>query len=298
MFEENVDAFLLALLRRIDKRNIGSDLSGGVWELFVNSDEMVANNFVTTEFWLDDKDFIGLSFDKITKELFFQNGALLLDEFVNEKFSRSDWKVTNPKGFTWPADYFEPFISNLTGHDYSLTRQYSKLIQSQHKSVKNGLISALRVIDSSISNVEIQNITSSQPLLTIESEEHNSRNLLALFGDGTISMFRAVIFIMLYKNHRLMIDEIDAGIHYSRMKDYWKVILQSAKENDVQLFTTTHNRECMEAFRTALEELGYDYTSKSRTITLKQSPKTGDVVAFTNSFEVLDDALEIGNDLR
>ena len=40
--------------------------------------------------------------------------------------------------------------------------------------------------------------------------------------------------IIMQSGKRLMIDEIDAGIHYSRFKIFWKTIIKAAKANNVK----------------------------------------------------------------
>lgn len=298
MFDKNFDVFINSLGKRLSKRNIGSDLSGGIWQPYVNSEELVYNDFVETSFEVNDQKDESFLFDKSVKNLFKYNDTTKFEEFLSGVESRNQWKLNNPQDLTAPSDFFEPFISNLDRHDHELTRLYSRLVQVSPKEIKKGFIEGLRTIDESIEDIEIENVTTNQPLITIESRKFSSRNLLAFYGDGITAIFRILLFIHEFRKKKLMIDEMDAGIHYSRMKEYWKVILQSAKENDVQLFATTHNKECMESFSLAIEELGEDFKSQSRAITLKESPKTKNIVAYTNGFDVLEDALEVGNDLR
>ena len=303
-FNENFDFFLTCLASYLDRKGIsGAELLGGAWESFVNKNELVINNYVTTTFITSEenkqKEF-PIAFDKLTKDLFLRNSTAQFDEFVNgEKFEKRNWQINNPKTYTHNFDFVSPVTTNLNGDNAKLVDLYSTLINSGSRQLKNDFVNILRSIDDSILNIDFDPVSvKDKVMLTVESEKFDGRILLALQGDGFIALFRIILHTMLFKGKKLMIDEIDAGIHYSRMKDYWKVILQSAKENDVQIFATTHNRECMESYKNALEELGEAYMSKARTITLKESPKTKDIIAFTNTFDVLQDAIEAGNDLR
>lgn len=45
----------------------------------------------------------------------------------------------------------------------------------------------------------------------------------------------------------LLIDEIENGLYYEGMEDYWKGLMAVLEDQDIQLFATTHSRECMEA---------------------------------------------------
>ena len=45
----------------------------------------------------------------------------------------------------------------------------------------------------------------------------------------------------------LLVDEIDTGLHYSVMENMWRMISERAVALDVQVFATTHSRDCYES---------------------------------------------------
>ncbi len=45
----------------------------------------------------------------------------------------------------------------------------------------------------------------------------------------------------------LLVDEIDIGLHYSAQTSMWQMIKRAAEQLDVQVFATTHSRDCIEA---------------------------------------------------
>jgi len=45
----------------------------------------------------------------------------------------------------------------------------------------------------------------------------------------------------------LLVDEIENGLYYEGLEDYWRGLMAVLEDQDVQLFATTHSRECMEA---------------------------------------------------
>lgn len=49
----------------------------------------------------------------------------------------------------------------------------------------------------------------------------------------------------------VLLDEVDVGLHYSVLEDYWDSLFGLAHELGVQVFATTHSRECIEAFQKA-----------------------------------------------
>ncbi|WP_421875583.1 AAA family ATPase [Marinoscillum sp.] len=217
--------------------------------------------------------------------------------FLDEKSKKDDQILAKKVDVSEVLNHtIVPLLPFHRSYDEEITEFYLDQIQG-NRSLKNKYVSNLRRLFDEIDDLE-PSIKGKHKTLLINRSTSNFSVPLGYFGEGTIKMAKILSYLIKFRDKKLMIDEIDTGLYYARMRDYWKVILQSADENNVQLFATTHNRECMEAFRSALDELGEEFTSRSRSITLKQSPKTGDVIAFTNSFEVLDDALEVGNDLR
>lgn len=66
-----------------------------------------------------------------------------------------------------------------------------------------------------------------------------------------------------------MIDEIDAGIHYSKFKEFWMLIIKIAKKDKTQIFATTHNDECIRYFSEVLNELDEEYQKDGRVVQMK-----------------------------
>ncbi len=71
---------------------------------------------------------------------------------------------------------------------------------------------------------------------------------LTQLGDGIKSLINIFISIYSVKDGYLFIDEIENGIHYTKLDELWKLILKISKEQNVQVFATTHSRECIESF--------------------------------------------------
>lgn len=52
----------------------------------------------------------------------------------------------------------------------------------------------------------------------------------------------------------LLIDEIENGLYYEGLEDFWRGLFGVLEDQDVQLFATTHSRECMEAAHRAARQ--------------------------------------------
>ena len=63
-------------------------------------------------------------------------------------------------------------------------------------------------------------------------------------GDGIWRILGLTLALVNAKNGVLLIDEIDTGLHFSTMTDMWKLIWETAKRLNVQVFATTHSDDC------------------------------------------------------
>lgn len=68
------------------------------------------------------------------------------------------------------------------------------------------------------------------------------------FGDGVRHLVSIVTSLYECENGYLFIDEIDNGIHYIQLDRLWEIILKTSKELNVQVFATTHSKECIESY--------------------------------------------------
>jgi AAA15 family ATPase/GTPase len=190
-----------------------------------------------------------------------------------------------------------PFIPFYKGHDSDLTSFYSKL--QENKSLKRNFTNSLKTIVPDLEDIELSSpYPDSIPHLIVYQKHSESSLPLAMFGDGTIKLFRLLAEIVLNKGERLMVDEIDTGIYFDRFKQFWKAILQTAKEHNVQLFMTTHSEECLKYFKEVLEEDMPELQKDARSITLVENAKTKMVTAHTYDFEQFEHAFSIGNEVR
>ncbi len=67
-------------------------------------------------------------------------------------------------------------------------------------------------------------------------------------GDGIKRLLAIAIGLVSAENSYLLIDEFDIGLHYSVQEQLWGIIFRISKELNVQVFATTHSKECIEAF--------------------------------------------------
>ena len=77
---------------------------------------------------------------------------------------------------------------------------------------------------------------------------------LKSLGDGAIRLFGVALALANSRDGFLVIDEAENGIHYSIQRDFWRMILQTAHEGNVQVVATTHSWDCVKGFAQAASE--------------------------------------------
>ena len=75
----------------------------------------------------------------------------------------------------------------------------------------------------------------------------NSRRLpLGSYGDGMRRLLALSLSLVRTADGFLLIDEIDTGLHFSVMEEMWKLVVNTARESNVQVFATTHSYDCIQ----------------------------------------------------
>ncbi|MFN8715271.1 MAG: AAA family ATPase [Bacteroidota bacterium] len=189
-----------------------------------------------------------------------------------------------------------PVIPNNMGYTSGIVKAYSRLIDQD---LKNNylLVSALRYFIPDIEDIRILKDQFDETYIVIQEKGKSKPLPITSFGDGTLILMRLMLRIMISQNQRLMIDEIDTGIHYSRMKDFLRTIIHTAKEHNVQLFATTHSKECIEAYSEVIYEFDEKTQTKSRFIRLEKL-SSGRIIARNYNYDQFSSTLELGNEIR
>ena len=117
---------------------------------------------------------------------------------------------------------------------------------------------------------------------------------LSEFGFGTNRIFEILTSILFSVDRILLIDEIDLGIHFSVQETFWNQVFVLAKGLNVQIFATTHSRDCFDAFAKIANEDENKGTGKF--IRLKDNGLTIRAVEYDD--EDIESAAESGIEVR
>lgn len=177
-----------------------------------------------------------------------------------------------------------PFIpANISYRSDLLDLYY--LFVNPNKNSRKELEENLRSFIPTLEEIRPHKISNDQEVIGVTLLNSNTIYPLTYFGDGTVKYIRFLLEMFISRNKRFMVDEIGSGIHFTRLKDYWKTIIQLCAKYSVQLFATTHSLECQQAFIEALEDREMqEHQKEARNILLLEN-QNGTVESITYTFD-------------
>lgn len=101
---------------------------------------------------------------------------------------------------------------------------------------------------------------------------------IGTLGDGSWRLLGLALALVAAKGGVLLVDEIDTGLHFEVMAKMWRLVFETAVRLDVQVFATSHSRDCYESLATIADP----EASEDRRISIQRiEPDKGRAVLFT-----------------
>jgi len=133
-----------------------------------------------------------------------------------------------------------PYFYN---HD-DLLNSYSDALA---KNMDKKIIKFIQKIDSSIKDINIVKQEGIERFAVRSSKYEGIRDITS-FGEGLQRIFEISLAFASCRNGVLLIDELETAIHKSLLIDFTNFIQELADEFNVQVFATSHSKECIDAF--------------------------------------------------
>jgi AAA domain, putative AbiEii toxin, Type IV TA system/AAA ATPase domain len=109
---------------------------------------------------------------------------------------------------------------------------------------------ALALVDDSIERLVVapaQNTLAGWDGVYLNQKGSEDRLPIASFGDGMKKITQLALSMVRSRGGILLTDEIDEGLHYTALPRLWRYVVESARLLGVQVFATTHGKDCLEA---------------------------------------------------
>jgi AAA15 family ATPase/GTPase len=166
-------------------------------------------------------------------------------------FDINDHKnIINANEFSYQIEYIDKigFIDNFGLTNKELKNVY---IAVQRKDKEEVLYKFINEFDNNIEKFKIMGGESPECKIKGKDEYRPINE----FGDGLKHYISIICSLYACENGYLFIDEIDNGIHYTKLDQLWELILSISKEQNVQVFATTHSKEMIESYARVAKKL-------------------------------------------
>lgn len=111
---------------------------------------------------------------------------------------------------------------------------------------------------------------------------------ISLMGDGVGRILSITLALFVSPGGVVLVDEIENGLHHSKLPGFWKAITKASIEAECQLIATTHNYECLSAASQSTADID---KSSFAYVRLDRSMKTGKLTSVHYSGDELAAAL-------
>ncbi|MCY3835607.1 MAG: AAA family ATPase [Anaerolineaceae bacterium] len=88
----------------------------------------------------------------------------------------------------------------------------------------------------------------------VKLTSHEQPVPLRSLGDGASRLFSVALALANCSDGFLLIDEAENGIHHTIQPGYWRLVIEAALQNNVQVLATTHSDDCVKSFAQAANE--------------------------------------------
>ncbi|MBR4251477.1 MAG: ATP-binding protein [Kiritimatiellae bacterium] len=127
---------------------------------------------------------------------------------------------------------------------------------------ETSIVEALKILEPRVQSVAF--LPSEQPAaktlpasiagIVVGLDGEPTRVPLGSLGDGMKHVLEIALGVVSMRDGMLLIDEVEAGLHYSAMKGLWRLIIKTAVANNVQVFASTHSLDCLRGLQVVQEE--------------------------------------------
>ncbi len=247
-----------------------------------------------------DKDILGTfitieSFRGMPNKISGNELKIINNKYYNIKIKTNTFelKSTLKKDESLVAENTELSFTNTS---YNFIPSYmvdNKLIDNIFNKIKkqrkrDKLNKILNEFDSNILEFDIIEEKPQVFLKTLDTFQNVSE-----LGHGLKRYIAIVSSILINKDGILFIDEIENGIHYTNLDKLWEIILSISKQQNVQVFATTHSKESIESYARVAKKL-----EDKEIIFIELCKREENIKAFVYPYDWFIDEIEQEHEVR
>ena len=115
------------------------------------------------------------------------------------------------------------------------------------------IIQDIRLLEPGLDSIHFLTSAESGSGILIGIRNGGRRLPIGTYGDGMRRLLALRLSFVGTANGVLLIDEIDAGLHWTIMEEMWLFVVEVARRLNVQIFATTHSYDCIRGLGALLQ---------------------------------------------
>jgi len=137
------------------------------------------------------------------------------------------------------------FLGTEGADAFSLQQMWDRIVLT---SEEDKVTDVMKIIEPTIERLAFasREIRSSV-VAFVKLANENQRVPLGSLGDGTRRILALALYLARAAGGVLLVDEIDTGLHYTTLESMWRIVVETARRLDVQIFATSHSGDCVRA---------------------------------------------------
>ncbi len=188
-----------------------------------------------------------------SKNLFnrnFDDTKFQIGYINDESPMKSEWTYKSGIMFEQvPTNKIRNFFIKTDGLDNKEITTFWDSIELTYE--EEEVLKSMKFISPNLLKVRLRNVDNNVRIPFAQVEKLSEPLTLKSFGEGLNRLFGISLALVNCKDGVLLIDEVENGFHYSVLPDVWKLIFKTAKDLNIQVFATTHSKDCIKAFTQA-----------------------------------------------
>ncbi len=167
----------------------------------------------------------------------------IIHTFGYETLKRENEKVEHLCNSIFKSPYF--YNLNEIVQTYNKNTQYK---DTHGKTAISLVIEFIKKIDTTIEDIRLNEVDDIERFI-IDSSKFTHKNLeITNYGEGLQRIFEIALSFAYSRNGVVCLDEFETAIHNSLLVKFTKFIQELADTFNVQVFLTSHSKECIDAF--------------------------------------------------
>jgi predicted ATPase len=163
--------------------------------------------------------------------------------------------VFRGSALTLPPTYILSSTSQFSPSD--MVSGFSDLSK---QNLENVVVDAMKKDFPEISGISILTDGDVPGLFVTTKSVPNTKIPLALVSSGAARYLNILVAIAVTEKGIVLIDEIENGLYWEKLPSIWKTLRELCVDRGVQLFVTTHSKECLQSLIEAMEEHEGDFS--------------------------------------